>query len=271
MAYFASDFQNVDAAGTTERFAGCLRLQLSLPFYRAYKQTTFELMRLRPGASALEIGCGTGDDAVALARLVGPQGRVTAVDRSRAMLDQAEQTSRGLDLALHFEQADARRLPYGNDRFDAARVDRTLQHIAEPAAVIGEMARVVRPGGRVVAMEPDWETFTVDSTNRALTRTLMNHWCDSFPAGWIGRALSGYFAAAGLTEIDVLPVTLVLREFALADQILDLVQTARSALQADIAEAAAVDAWLGELAEADRAGAFFCSFTAFIVAGTKPA
>lgn len=269
MTYFATDFQNVDGSDAAQSLARCLRLQRSLEFYRSYKQKTFELMRLVPGASVLEVGCGTGEDALALAQQVGVTGRVTAVDRSRALLAEAMAEAKASGLPIDFEAADGRDLPYADGSFDAARVDRTLQHIADPGLVISEMARVVRPGGRVVAMEPDWETLAVDSENRPLTRQLLNFWCDSFPCGWIGRRLARDFKRAGLTEIEIQPETLVLRQFELADRILDLAQTATAAGEAGIVDPAAVPGWLQEMRELDRSGQFFCSFTAFIVSGTK--
>jgi ubiquinone/menaquinone biosynthesis C-methylase UbiE len=270
MTYFATDFQNVDRADTVQRFAQCLRLQQSLEFCRRYKAKTFELMQLGPGSAALDVGCGTGEDAVALAKIVGPAGRVTAVDRSRALLGEAIAGAQGLGLPILFQEADGQDLPFGADTFDAARIDRTLQHVAEPQTVIAEMARVVRPGGRVVAMEPDWGTLTVDSDNRPLTRQLLNFWCDSFPSGWVGRRLARYFALAGLVDVQVQPETLVLRQFELADQVLDLVQTAHAARESGLASEAAVQGWLAEMAERDRRRDFFSSFTAFIVSGTKP-
>ena len=270
MTYFATDFQNVDRADAVQRFASCLKLQLSLEFYRSYKQKTFELMNLYPGASVLEVGCGTGDDAIALAKAVGAGGRVTAVDRSKALLAEAVAGLGDAGLRVSFEEADGQCLPYGDNSFDAARVDRTLQHIARPQAVIAEMTRVVRPGGRIVAMEPDWETLTVDGDDRLLTRKLLNFWCDSFPSGWIGRQLRGFFKASGLADIQVYPVTLAIDRFDLADQILDLVQTARSAGEAGIVGDKEVQGWVEEMRERDESGRFFSSFTAFIVSGTKP-
>jgi ubiquinone/menaquinone biosynthesis C-methylase UbiE len=269
MSYFATDFENVDGAETAQTFVQCLKLQHSLEFYRRYKEKTFDCLRLAPGASVLEVGCGTGEDAVALAERVGARGLVTAVDRSRAMIDQARAHPGGQALPICFQCADARTLPFPDDTFDGARVDRTLQHIDEPREVVREMARVVRPGGRVVAMEPDWETFTVNSGQRATTRRLLNFWCDSFPSGWVGRYLSRFFREAGLAEVEIFPETLVVAEFDLADRIFDLTRTARAAGEAGTAEPQAVDGWLDELRELDRAGAFCATFTGFIVSGRK--
>lgn len=269
MAYFARDFQSVDDTPGAQRFVACLKLQQSLEFYHRYKAKTFEAMHLVAGASVLEVGCGTGDDAIALAQIVGPSGQVTAIDRSQTMLQEAIASTQPLALPIEFVLADAQQLPFADHTFDGARVDRTLQHIADPAAVIAEMARVVRPGGWIVAMEPDWGTFVVNSTQRAITRQLLNVWCDSFPSGWVGRYLRQYLRQAGLTDIQVVPETLVITQFDLADQVFDLVQTAQATVEAGLVSSAEAQAWLSELQAFDRAQAFFSSFTGFIVSGQK--
>ncbi len=269
MAYFARDFQSVDDTPGAQRFVACLKLQQSLEFYHRYKAKTFEAMHLVAGASVLEVGCGTGDDAIALAQIVGPSGQVTAIDRSQTMLQEAIASTQPLALPIEFVLADAQQLPFADHTFDGARVDRTLQHIADPASVIAEMARVVRPGGWIVAMEPDWGTFVVNSTQRAITRQLLNVWCDSFPSGWVGRYLRQYLRQAGLTDIQVVPETLVITQFDLADQVFDLVQTAQATVEAGLVSSAEAQAWLSELQAFDRAQAFFSSFTGFIVSGQK--
>jgi ubiquinone/menaquinone biosynthesis C-methylase UbiE len=269
MAYFARDFQSVDDTLGAQRFVACLKLQQSLEFYHRYKAKTFEAMHLVVGASVLEVGCGTGDDAIALAQIVGPSGQVTAIDRSQTMLREAIASTQPLALPIEFVLADAQQLPFADHTFDGARVDRTLQHIADPAAVIAEMARVVRPGGWIVAMEPDWGTFVVNSTQRAITRQLLNFWCDSFPSGWVGRYLRQDLRQAGLTDIQVVPETLVITQFDLADQVFDLVQTAQATVEAGLVSSSEAQAWLSELQAFDRAQAFFSSFTGFIVSGQK--
>jgi ubiquinone/menaquinone biosynthesis C-methylase UbiE len=70
---------------------------------------------------------------------------VVAVDGSRVMVDDARK--RHGDIAgVSFDVADAAQLPYGDKTFDGCRIDRVLQHIRDPAAAIGEMVRVLRPG-----------------------------------------------------------------------------------------------------------------------------
>ncbi len=269
MSYFASDFQAVDDTPAAQRFVQCLKLQQSLEFYHRYKQKTFDAMHLVAGASVLEVGCGTGDDAIALTKRVGSTGKVTAIDRSQTMLKVAIASTQNQSLPIEFVLADAQQLPFADATFDAARCDRTLQHIPNPAAAIAEMARVVRPGGWIVAMEPDWGSFIVNSNQRTTTRRLLDFWCDSFPSGWVGRHLRQYLRQAGLTDIQVIPETLVITQFDLADQVFDLVQTAHAAIAAGIVSESDAQEWLKELHQFDQAQEFFSSFTGLIVSGQK--
>jgi ubiquinone/menaquinone biosynthesis C-methylase UbiE len=269
MAYLASGFENVDGTDAVQKFTQCLRLLESLEFFQNYKQKTFDLLQLFAGASVLEVGCGTGEDVITLTKRVGNTGRVVAVDHSQAMLNQAIVSAKDLNLPIEFIRAEAQQLPFEDNTFDGARVDRTLQHVAEPARAIAEMIRVLRPKGRLVAMEPDWETFTVDSENRIVTRKLLNFWCDSFPAGWVGRGLPKYFHHAGLTEIQVSPETLVIAQFDLANQVFDLVQTANRAGKTGVVSQQEAQDWLKELQRLDQSQEFFCSFTGFVVSGKK--
>ncbi|AIE73894.1 MULTISPECIES: class I SAM-dependent methyltransferase [unclassified Synechocystis] len=270
MTYFASDFQDLDNSGNIENFISCLELQQSLDLYKHYKQKTFEKMQLKPGDSVLEVGCGTGNDALLLANYVGETGKITAVDRSQFMLKQAKERAKKSTTEFAFVLANAEQLPFPDYTFTAARVDRTLQHMSHPQQAIAEMTRVVQSNGWVVAFEPDWETLVIDSDQRGITRALVNFWCDNFPSGWVGRYLFKYFRQADLTDITVEPVTISLTEFELADKILDLSRTVEKISKQEIISQDDLTLWLRTINQSDRTGQFFCAFTAFLVSGKKP-
>ena len=109
---------------------------------------------------------------------------------------------------------DAHRLNFPDGTFDGCRAARVLQHLADPARAVTEMARVTRSGGRIVVGEPDWETLVLDAPDRALTRKILHFFCDSvIQQGWIGRQLPGLFKRVGLVEVAVEPQTLVLTDY----------------------------------------------------------
>jgi demethylmenaquinone methyltransferase/2-methoxy-6-polyprenyl-1,4-benzoquinol methylase len=117
--------------------------------HHRWRERAVELARLAPGERALDVATGTGDLAIELARRVGPEGEVIGSDFSEGMLERA----RGKAPDVRWEQANALALPWPDDAFDAATVGFGARNFSDLARGLREMARVVRPGGRVVVLE----------------------------------------------------------------------------------------------------------------------
>ncbi len=111
------------------------------------------LAALRPGGSALDVCCGTGDFAFALFDAVGLSGSVVGIDFSRRMLDVAREKARGNGKPVDFRWGDATRIDFDDNIFDAATVGFGVRNIEDIHGVFAEMSRVVKPGGRVVCLE----------------------------------------------------------------------------------------------------------------------
>jgi demethylmenaquinone methyltransferase/2-methoxy-6-polyprenyl-1,4-benzoquinol methylase len=105
--------------------------------------------RAQPGDAALDVCCGTGDFAVELRRAVGPSGRVVGLDFSPQMLAVARRKCS----AVEWQQGDALALPFADGEFAAACVGFGVRNLSDHRRGFAEMARVVRPGGRVVCLE----------------------------------------------------------------------------------------------------------------------
>ena len=270
MDYLSNGFADIDHSNDSSIFTSCLTSLNSLPYFQDYKRKSFELMNARKGCRVLEVGSGLGFDAIALARIVGSTGRVVAVDSSQTMLAAARSCTKSLGLCIDFVQGDAGHLDLADESFDCARVDRTLQHIPDPKKVLAEMARVTKSGGRIVAYEPDWGTFTIGSRDRQVTRKITDFWCDTFRSGWIGRYLCGHFMAIGLERVLVYPSTLVITDLDLAEKVFDLFKNAEKAMNLGLVSSCEVAVWLKGLKEDNLQGRFFCSYTGFMVCGSKP-
>lgn len=108
---------------------------------------------LSPGGNALDVCCGTGDFAFALQDQVGERGRVTGVDFSRRMLEVAREKAGRKGQPVAFKWGDATQLDFADDIFDAATVGFGVRNIEDVQGVFAQMARVVKPGGRVVCLE----------------------------------------------------------------------------------------------------------------------
>jgi demethylmenaquinone methyltransferase / 2-methoxy-6-polyprenyl-1,4-benzoquinol methylase len=117
--------------------------------HHRWRQRAADLAALRPGGQALDVASGTGDLAIELARRVGPDGTVVGSDFSEPMLDVARRKS----ASVRWEWANALELPYPDDGFDAATVGFGARNFSDLDRGLAEMARVVRPGGRVVVLE----------------------------------------------------------------------------------------------------------------------
>ena len=261
-------FTDVDRTDDPDYFIRFLDEASADESFQAYKQHSFALLDLRPGQRVLEVGCGTGADAQAMAQRVSPGGRVIAVDGSRNMIAVAQQRAQGSSLPVEFQVADAHRLPFADDSFDASRADRIFMHLESPAQALSEMKRVTRRGGRVLIYEVDFETLTLDMPPRPQTRSIVNIWCDGFRNGWLGRHIPALFREAGLEDVHITPATLWLR-YPLAMQMVGPATVERACAAGALTPAEGED-WLRRLQQRYETGLLFCTLTGFLVVGRKP-
>jgi demethylmenaquinone methyltransferase/2-methoxy-6-polyprenyl-1,4-benzoquinol methylase len=142
-----------------DRIAGIydlLNSVMTAGLHHRWRARAVELAAVGLGSKVLDVATGTGDLAFALAEAVGPSGTVVATDFSEKMLELARSkaAARGLDgSGLSFSSANALSLPFEDDSFDAATVGFGVRNFSDLAQGLGELARVVRPGGRVVVLE----------------------------------------------------------------------------------------------------------------------
>lgn len=228
---------------------------------RAYKSRMLDELGLRPGHTVLDLGCGPGTDLGALAEAVTAAGEVIGVDHDQATVDTAEHRTRDLS-TVTVRRGDIHDLPLPDSTADRARTDRVLQHIADPARALHEIRRVLRPGGRLVMGEPDWDTLTVDHPDSGFSRAYTQYVTDEvIRNARIGRQLARLSAEAGFTVPTVLPVTSVFRDARAADEILGLERTTRRAVAAGYFTEEGARSWLDHLSS----GPFLAAMTFYIV------
>jgi demethylmenaquinone methyltransferase / 2-methoxy-6-polyprenyl-1,4-benzoquinol methylase len=142
-----------------DRIAGVYDLMntaMTAGLHHRWRSRAAELTLVGPGARVLDIATGTGDLAIELARRVAPDGEVVGSDFAEGMLDRARAkvaAREPMAVSPRFEWADAMQLPYDEGSFDAATVGFGARNFEDLARGLSEMARVVRPGGRVVVLE----------------------------------------------------------------------------------------------------------------------
>jgi ubiquinone/menaquinone biosynthesis C-methylase UbiE len=116
----------------------------------AVRTAMIDLLDLEPGSRVIETGCGTGQDTVRIVERIGPDGMLFAQDLSRGMIDVASRRLERVPDNVELLQTNAAYLPFVDDAFDAGYHFGGINTFGERRRAIGEMARVVRPGGKVV-------------------------------------------------------------------------------------------------------------------------
>lgn len=260
-----TQFTSVDHTGDPAFFLHFLDAAnnlLGLP----WKAPILDHLRLQPSAQVLDAGCGVGTDAFEIANRLGPGGHVTAVDISTSLIAEASRRAAGRNLPISFEVGDAQALRFPDHAFDAVRTERMLMHVPDPEQALAEMARVLRPGGRMAVHDFDWETQFCDSPYKDVTRKIALSFCDGIRHGWIGRRLPRLFGEIGMSGISVSLYTITVPYDFL--QLLLGGHVARAVATGVVSEDEA-NLWWTHLARANAGGTFLYGFTGFVVCGTR--
>jgi demethylmenaquinone methyltransferase/2-methoxy-6-polyprenyl-1,4-benzoquinol methylase len=145
-----------DVRGMFDRIAGVydvMNSAMTAGLHHQWRQRAVDRAEVGPGSDALDVCCGTGDLALELRRRIGPDGRVVGCDFSEPMLELARRKSGDEGIPVEFGWADALDLPYGDAGFDAVTIGFGARNLADLGRGLAEMARVLRPGGRLVILE----------------------------------------------------------------------------------------------------------------------
>jgi SAM-dependent methyltransferase len=228
----------------------------------------FAFMDIQEGYRILDIGCGTGDLTKPLAQLVG-HGEVVGVDFSATMIAEASQRAHNSDLPLRFEVGDVQHMNFPDNSFDRSYASAVFQHIEDPRQGLSEMIRVTKPGGRVIVVDNDWETFVITADDDVVSRKLMGFFCDGVRNGGIAHHLPVLFRDAGLTQLSVEPITIPFLGPNAGSLLETWVMNARRAAAAGVVSEHEADTWVADVSKRIREERLFSAFTMFRISGVK--
>ncbi len=244
----------------------------------AYKQMSFDLLELGPGMQVLDVGCGIGIDLPALADRVGTQGEVTGIDHDPDLVQVALKTiTTDGRRNLQVVQGDAEQMPFADEQFDRVRADRVVQHILKPERAIAEMWRVLRPGGILTMVEPDWRTIalypgspTGGDDDRTLSRVLECYQRRQAHA-LIGRQLHALLhqKQGAWEQIQIQVICFTHTSWPVADAVLQITAAASTLIQENSMIKEEIDAWLDTIETATQQGQFFASIPLFFASARK--
>lgn len=273
-------YRDVDAAADPASLADQLDAIASVSFVAAEKRRSLELLGLGAGHSVLDVGCGTGRELEPLAAIVGSAGRVVGLEPSAALIaaararDQDRTGARDRDRAgtssVELVQGDARSLPFAAGEFDACRADRTLQHLDRPEVGLAEMARVTRPGGRVVVSESRWGLVAPSLDQEVTDHVLGRLASETRQSDWLGHRLPAMLERAGLTDVQGVSADYTTGERDELWRFTHLRESVTDLVGAGALAETEARTWLRRLDELIARGEAFAMVLILHVAGSKP-
>ncbi len=264
-------WSDVNGDRVVQAAAKLARLSAS-PAEQKVRARYLELLAPKSGEIVIDVGAGSGIVTAEIAQRVAPGGRVFAVDLSPGLLDVARATTReaGIGHLVDIRVADGRDLPFGLSAFDAAFCRWVLMHVDGPEKVVAEMRRVTRRGGRVVAVEFDWETTMVHPGERDVTRRILHNAADRQVDPWVARRLPSLFAAQGFAKVDVETIVAVDEGGGDRAWLEYLYERAAFAVAAGVVTREEAVKWMAALDDGFNNNNFLFGVTQFIVVGSVP-
>lgn len=265
----SSGFQNVDNSGEADFFIEYLKFVDSVPEFRAIKERSYNAIGLKEGDNVLDAGCGLGLDTYRMGIRVGETGSVIGVDSSESMITVAQKNKPYHLKNVRFSIGDMRNPNFPDNFFDAIHVERLLQILPSPTLIIEQLVRILKPGGTILIIDPDWGTMALDPGNREVIRSLVSYCADSFADGWTGRKLFRYCKEFGLdVRVEAEPV--IIHDFSIINRAMNFDHFISGAIETGTISQKEADELIEGFKIAGEKGLFFFSYMIYRVLGKKP-
>ncbi len=262
------------AGSSTDDFSGAdlatqisaLDTQARLPGVSRLRSWVLTVLAPRPGERVVDVGAGTGEHLHALAEAVGARGEAIGVEPNSGM--RAEATRRAAGTAATFVDGDAYALPFEDGSVDAVTCERVFQHLREPGRAAVEIARVLRPGGRVAVTDTDWATAIVHPGDPDVVRAVGEAMRTGIANPLAGRRVPGQLTAAGLEVDDIGSQALIQSRDAAAGPLMTML--GRMARDRGAITEGQRALFMADVAAGAERGDFLMSVTMFAILAHRP-
>ncbi|MGJ5621585.1 methyltransferase domain-containing protein [Sulfitobacter sp. MF3-043] len=219
-----------------------------------------------PGETILELGSGNGILVRELIEAVGPEGRVVGLDASEAILEMA----RHICPKGEFFHGDAQSLPFEDETFDAVVAAQVFCFLDNLDRAIAETYRVLKPGGRLLVLDTDWDSLIWKSDNPDLMARVMKVYQAVYSDAHLPRSLPSMLAQAGFSKIEVESFVVLNTGFGEDTYARQSAEFATSIMESSVEfTPEEQNAWLNGQKELARTGAFFFSLNRYLISAQK--
>ena len=236
----------------------------------AQRAEVLTLLAPQAGERVLDIGSGPGYLAASIAAAVGPDGTVRGLDPS-APMNALARARAGDRTWLRIDEGAAESLPYPDGAFDAGVATQVYEYVADMPRALAELRRVLRPGGRALILDTDWDSLVWHAADRERHARVVAAWAEHLVHPHLPRTLPGLLRRAGF-EITAQRVVVLfnpqLHEQTFSANIMELIATfvtGRHGLTSDD-----VAAWTSDLRARDDEGDYLFSLNRYVFLATVP-
>lgn len=232
---------------------------------------TLRAMHLRPGERVLDIGCGPGLLAQDIAATVGAEGGVVGIDVSEPMTSIARDRCRELPWAS-FEIADAAALPFADSSFDVGVSTQVYEYVPDVATALAELFRVLRPGGRAVIIDTDYDSWVLHTSHPERFARIRAAWNDHFVHPGLPRVLIAELRNAGFEVLAQDVIVMLNTEYQPHTYSYGMVQFITDfAARHDSVGPEEAAAWKADLEQLGERGEYFFSLNRYLFVAQRPA
>lgn len=240
-----------------------------------HRDWLLSLVEVPPAGAVLDVGCGKGADLLGLAaQIEDPRASFVGVDASIDHAATAQAVS--MDTRVQFIQAKVGpRLEFGDGAFDVLLTQEVLECLPDLDAFVPELARVLRPGGQIVASHYDWDTQVFNGSDRDRTRRILRAWAEweqswmDHTDPWMGRRLWGYLEGSGLFEGEVKVRVMTNTEFAEPWHGFRMAHWFSGLVRRGQISEADYEGFLADLGELAANGRYFWSINRYVYVGRR--